>query len=91
MVYTDKNVIRLSEQVVPVKLDVDKKEVAPQAEKYKISLIPAILLLDATGKVVGKVEFTDSPVKFAADLNKIIKGYKPSASLAHTTPKRHTK
>lgn len=82
MVYPDKNVIRLSEQVVPLKLDVDKKAVEPIATRYKVSLYPTILLLDATGKIVGKVEYTEDPAKFAADLNKVIKGYKPGSTLA---------
>jgi hypothetical protein len=71
-------VIQAAGQVVPLKLDVDKKDVAPVAEKYGVSAIPAIFLMDATGKVVGKIEFTTSPVQFASEINRIVKAQRPS-------------
>ena len=63
-------------QVVPLKLDVDKKDVAPLAEKYGVSAIPAIIVMDQDGKVVDKIEFTTSPAKFASALDKIVKANK---------------
>jgi len=68
-------VVQAVGQVVPLKLDVDRKEVAPIASKYSVSAIPAIFLLDANGKVIGKVEESE-PAKFAAAVNKIVKKYK---------------
>jgi len=66
-------VIQAVGQAVPLKLDVDKKDVAPIAEKYGVSAIPALFVIDPTGKVIGKVELTLTPAKFASDLDRIIK------------------
>lgn len=60
-------------QVVPLKLDVGKKDVLPIAAKYGIEPIPAVLLLDGNGKVVGTVPITFNPSQFAASVNKIVK------------------
>ena len=61
-------------QVVPLKLNVDRKEVGPLAEKYKVSVIPALLVLDADGKVQGKID-ASTPSAFAAALNGIVKAH----------------
>jgi thioredoxin-related protein len=71
-------VIQAAGQVVPLKLDVDKKDVLPVAEKYGVSAIPAIFLMDATGKVVGKIEITTSPAQFASEIDRIVKASGPS-------------
>ena len=69
--------IQATGQVVPLKLDVDRKDVAPFAEKYKVSAIPALFLLDSTGKVVDTLEFTNSPKEFAARLKASVKKHAP--------------
>lgn len=71
--------IRSAGQVVPLKMDVDRKEVAPIAEKYKVSAIPALFVMDCDGKVLGTVEVTMSPAKFAADLDRIVKAHSGGA------------
>ncbi len=69
--------IQAAGQAVPLKMDVDRKDVAPIAVKYKVSAIPALFVLDADGKVVGTVEITMTPAKFAAQLEGILKKHKP--------------
>ncbi len=70
--------MQLAEQVVPLKLDVDRKEVGPIAEKYKVSAIPAVFVMDADGRVLGTIEFTPSPAGFAAELDRILKAHRPT-------------
>jgi cytochrome oxidase Cu insertion factor (SCO1/SenC/PrrC family) len=72
-------------------MDVDRKDVVPIAEKYKVTTIPAVFVMDAEGKVVGTIEFTPSPDKFASDLNRIIKsrrGADKGGSPAHGAAKK---
>ena len=65
--------VQAAGQVVPVKLDVDRKEVGPVAAKYKVSGIPAVFIMDANGKVLGEVETVMDPAKFADQITKIVK------------------
>ena len=67
-------------QAVPLKMDVDRKDVAPIAIKYKVSAIPALFVLDADGKVVATVETTLAPARFAAQLERILKKHMPGAA-----------
>lgn len=57
-------------QVVPLKMDVDKKDVAAIAEKYKVSVIPAIFFLDENGKIKSQFVGFKSPSDFSKDLLK---------------------
>ncbi len=67
--------IQSAGQVVPLKLDVDRKDVGPIALKYNVSAIPAVFLLDANGKVVRAIELTMEPAKFAAQIDTAVKKY----------------
>lgn len=71
--------IQAAGQVVPLKLDVDRREVGPIANKYSVSAIPAIFVLDAGGKVLGAIEASD-PAAFASQLNRIVKKHKVGSS-----------
>jgi hypothetical protein len=76
--------------VIPVKLNVDKPDVAKIATKYNVSAIPAIFVMNADGKVLGTVEFTSEPAQFNARLRAILtKNHVPAAG--HTIPKKHHK
>ena len=68
--------IQAAGQAVPLKLDVDRKDVAPIAIKYKVSAIPALFVLDADGKIVAAVETTLSPARFAAQLDGILRKHR---------------
>ena len=57
-------------QVVPLKMDMDKKETAPIAEKYKIEATPTILFLDENGKVKGQFLGFKPPADFSKELIK---------------------
>jgi len=72
-------VIQAVGQVVPLKLDVDRKEVAPIAAKYSVSAIPALFVIDADGKVIGTIEFTPEPAKFVSQLQRILSKHKPGS------------
>ena len=69
--------VQAAGQVVPLKLDIDKKDVGPIATKYSVSSIPALFVMDSNGKVLAAVEVTMSPKKFAADLQRIVKAHTP--------------
>lgn len=68
--------IQVAGQVVPLKIDIDRKEVAPLVAKYKVSSIPAVFVMDANGKVVGTVEITMTPSNFASQVTGILKKQK---------------
>ncbi len=76
-------------QVVPVKLDVDRKEVAPIAAKYHVSAIPAVFILSAEGAIVGEVQTTMEPAKFAAQIQAILKKHKPGSLTSSKKTARH--
>lgn len=52
--YTDKKVIKLSEQVVPVKVNAEKEGVTV-AKKYNVQGYPTILFLNDSGEVEGRI------------------------------------
>jgi thiol:disulfide interchange protein len=87
VVYTDKKVIQAAGQVVPLKMDVDKKNVAPIADKYKVSALPGLIVLDADGKLVGTVPYTTSPAAFATSLNRIVKAHSTGKKAPPARPK----
>jgi cytochrome oxidase Cu insertion factor (SCO1/SenC/PrrC family) len=60
---------------VSLKIDVDRKDLAKVADKYKVSVTPTLVVLDADGKVLDTVEYTTEPAKFAAELDKLGKKY----------------
>jgi thiol-disulfide isomerase/thioredoxin len=81
--YTDPTVIKLSRQLVAVKLDAeDKSEGQEQAQKYKVHGYPTILFIDPAeantkaGGVVGKIGGYEPPEKFAEDMRSINQGFK---------------
>lgn len=53
--YKDKLAIQKLGQFVPLKQNVDK-EGQKSAEKYKIELLPTLMVLDSSGKVILKHE-----------------------------------
>ena len=67
--------VQAAGQVVPLKMDVDRKDVAPVATKYGVSAIPALFVLDENGKVLATLELTMSPDQFAANLTKAVKAH----------------
>lgn len=65
--------IQASGQFVPLKLDVDQKTTEPLADRYKIDVIPAILFLDADGKIVSQFTGSVSPKEMIAKMNEAIR------------------
>lgn len=76
--------IQAAGQVVSLKLNIDHKDVAPIAEKYKVSAIPAVFVMDADGKVLGVIDTTPSPARFAADVERVINAHKSGGRNKHT-------
>lgn len=67
--------IQAAGQVVPLKMDVDRKDVAPVATKYGVTAIPALFVMDENGKVLATLELTMSPKEFAANLTRVVKAH----------------
>ena len=60
-VWTDAAVKRtVEEKFVPVYLDVDQPETRESAQRYSISSIPAVLVLDANGQVLRQASFMNA-------------------------------
>lgn len=66
--YTDANIIRLSSQVVAVKVDAEHEGLA-LAQKYAVRGFPTILFLNETGGVEGIIGGYLPPVGFAQSFN----------------------
>ena len=62
--------IQAAGQVVPLKLDVDRKEVQPLQSKYKVSGIPAVFIMDSDGKVLGTIEPTLDTAKLRSEFER---------------------
>lgn len=71
--YPNPKVVNLASKFVPVKLDTDKPVNGKVAQKYGVSAIPAILFLDAKGKVVHRVEGFEPPDRFAGEMQTALK------------------
>jgi tetratricopeptide (TPR) repeat protein len=70
-------VIKLSGQLVPIKLDAEKEGQAV-AKKYNVSGYPTILFLNSTGEVVYKIGGYMPPADFAGQMeNAILVGHLP--------------
>jgi thiol:disulfide interchange protein len=69
-VYTDKNIVTLSQKFVNVKLDSDKNQEV--AKKYGVRGLPTIIFLSPDGKVINKVVGFHDSGAFAADMNKAL-------------------
>ena len=89
-VYPDKRVVAAGSKVIALKLDVDLDEVEPIARKYDVSALPAVLLLNENGKIVGKIKAREA-ASFAASLEKFIMAYHPgSGSKSPRHPRSHS-
>lgn len=73
--YTDKKVIAVSRQLVPVKVNAEKEGVA-QAKKYGITGYPTILFLNADGSVEGKIVGYQAGPAFAESMTKLITAHR---------------
>jgi thiol:disulfide interchange protein len=51
--YVDPSVVRLLGAAVPVQIDFDKEQ--KLAKQYKITALPVILFIDASGKELGRI------------------------------------
>ena len=70
--YTDPNVIKLSGQVVTVKVDAEH-EGKTLAEKYQVRGFPTILFLNETGGVEGMIDGYLPPTAFVQTFNNTMK------------------
>jgi len=79
--YTDKKVIQLSTEFIPVKLNA-QKEGKELAKKNKVRGYPTILFFDAKGKAVGRIGGYLNPDKYLKAVRKIQKRLKSNATKA---------
>lgn len=68
--YTNEKVIKLSSQLVSLKLDAEK-EGKELAQKYNVQGFPTILFLDAKGEIMGRISGYMGPDPFAREIEKI--------------------
>lgn len=81
--------VQATGQVVPLKLDVDRKEVESISKKYNVEAIPAIFILDDTGKVLATINDREAG-SFAASILKAVKAHSPrSGSKTSRAAKTH--
>jgi tetratricopeptide (TPR) repeat protein len=73
--YTDKRVIRLSGQVVPVKLDA-QDEGEEIAKKYGVRNFPTILFINGDGQVEGQISGYMPPEGFIPELTKYVEAHR---------------
>jgi thiol:disulfide interchange protein len=86
-VYTDTNVIRAIQQVVPVKVD-GEKEGLDLANKYNIQGYPTILFLNPDGTLVSEIDGYEEPDQFISDLNKAVNMQSNDISKGTINPSR---
>ncbi|MFQ5501217.1 MAG: thioredoxin fold domain-containing protein [Phycisphaerae bacterium] len=79
--YTDKKIIQLSTEFIPVKLNAQKAG-KDLARKNKVRGYPTILFFDAKGKAVGRISGYLNPEKYLKAVRKIQKRLKSDASKA---------
>jgi thioredoxin-related protein len=78
--FTDKRVIRLAMQTIPVRLNAEK-EGAATAKKYHIVAFPTILFLTDAGEVAGRIIGYLPPKDFAAQLQQVFQLHKELPTL----------
>ena len=67
----DDGVVRLAEQFVPLKVNMEK-EGADLAKMYEVTALPTVLFIDAEGAVWGKIVGYQRPEPFMDSMNGII-------------------
>lgn len=72
--YPDKSVVKFAEQVVPLKIDMDKQ--GKIGEKYGVSGTPTIMFLDSNGKFLGEFFGFHPPKEFITESKKALKNVK---------------
>jgi hypothetical protein len=50
--------------------------VTPVAVKYGVGPLPALFVMNADGKVLGTIEFTNEPAKFNTRLQAVLNKYR---------------
>jgi thiol-disulfide isomerase/thioredoxin len=78
----------MSKNFIPVKVDIDDIEGFDLKEKYKVEMLPTIIVFDASGKVMARYNESMGPTKLMTNLKKIRDenvaitrpGFKPEAA-----------
>lgn len=51
----------LSEDIIPLKVDMDTTEVHPLVDRFEVEFVPTVLLVDPDGKIIFRAGFVDAP------------------------------
>ncbi len=70
--YRDAAVLRLCQQIVPVKIEADKGQGIPLAKRYEVRAYPTILFLRPDGQVVERLVGSRPPQRFIPEVKKIL-------------------
>jgi thiol:disulfide interchange protein len=76
--FKNADVVQLSKQVIPVKVNADKAG-AQAARFYSVSSFPTILFVNRFGKVLNRVEGYLKAKEFAAETARALNAHKPKA------------
>ena len=79
--YPDPLVIAKSRQVVPFRINADKKENKPLIKKFGLLGFPTILFIDKNEQIQGKIPGYEGPESYAADIDRFIASYKASPAM----------
>ncbi len=79
--YPDPLVVRKSRQVIPFKVNADKKENKALAKKFGLLGFPTILFVDKNEQIQGKIPGYEGPEAFAADIDRFIASYKAAPEM----------
>lgn len=79
--YPDPLVIAKSRQVVPFRVNADKKENKPLIKKFGLLGFPTILFIDKNEQIQGKIPGYEGPESYAADIDRFIASYKASPAM----------
>ena len=83
----------LNENYVSLKVNIDEFEGFSLKQEYKVRYLPTILIFDANGKLIDRIEETLSPRKLHETLKKHNDGnpYKPKKKAINSSPSQQSK
>lgn len=79
--YPDPLVISKSRQVIPYRINADKKENKPLIKKFGLLGFPTILFVDRNEQIQGKIPGYEGPEAYAADIDRFVASYRAAPAM----------